>query len=153
MTLLLDVEPRLAVWQANPNQTRSWDQLLREEGLCTPTLFHDFKRSTGIVDVAVFGVYASAAIAKLKKEYRTRIIRATQAWIDSHQVPPTYQRISKYVAELKKELGIRSRPTTPIHALRTENNRLKRELGKAERYIETLQAALRDNNIRVPKEP
>ncbi len=153
MMLLLDTEPRKAVWQANPNHTTSWDSLLREEGLCTPTLFHDFKRAKGIVEVKVFGVYASNAIAKLKKEYRGRIIRATQGWINSHRVPPTYQRITKYVAEMKKEMGIRGRPSTPVHALRTENNRLKRELNRTETYVEILQAVLKKNNLRIPREP
>jgi hypothetical protein len=150
MMLLLDTEPRKAIWQANPNGTESWDALIREEGLCTPTLFHDFKRATGIVDVHVFGVYASAAIAKLKKEYRARILGATKRWIDSHRVPPTYQRITKYVADMKKDMGIRSHPSTPTHALRAENNRLKRELSKAETYIDTLVSTLKKNRIRTP---
>ena len=153
MKLLLDMEPRKSIWLSNPNNTASWDALLREEGLCTPALFHDFKRATKIVDVDVFGVYASAAIAKLKADYRSRIVRQTQKWIDSHRVPPTYQRISKYVAELRKDMGIRSRPSTPIHALRSENNRLKRELNKADTYIDTLKAALKGHGVRVPREP
>jgi hypothetical protein len=153
MKLLLDFEPRKALWQSNPNQTTSWDSLLREEGLCTPALFHDFKRALKIVDVDVFGVYASAAIAKLTTDVRGRIVRSTQKWIDSHRVPPTYQRITKYVGEMRKEMGIRRRPSTPIHALRAENNRLKRELNKADTYIETLQASLKKHGIRIPREP
>lgn len=153
MKLLLDTEPRKSIWHDNPNHTVSWDELLREEGLCTPALFHDFKRATKIVDVEVFGVYASAAIAKLTTQYRPRIVRLTQAWINTHKVPPTYQRITKYVWELKKDMGIRSRASTPIHALRTENNRLKRELDHANSYIDTLKATLKKSNVRIPREP
>lgn len=153
MKLLLDTEPRKSIWQQNPSNTLSWDLLLREEGLCTPALFHDFKRATKIVDVEVFGVYASAAIAKLKAEFRGRIVRQTQKWIESHRVPPTYQRISKYVSELKKELGIRGRPSSPLHTLRSENNRLKRDLNKADDYIDILKATLKKNNVRIPREP
>jgi hypothetical protein len=152
MMLLLDTEPRNSLWQGNPNQVISWDGLLREEGLCTPGLYHDFKRATSVMKVEVFGVYASAALVKIKAQYRPRIIKATQQWIDSHRVPPTYQRINKYVRDLKKDLGIRAKPSTPIHALRSENNRLKRELNSAHRYIETLQATLKKNNIRIPRE-
>jgi hypothetical protein len=153
MKLLLDTEPRKSIWQQNPSGTNSWDFLLREEGLCTPALFHDFKRATKIVDVDVFGVYASAAIAKLKTDFRGRVVQETQRWIDSHRVRPTYQRITKYVSELKKDMGIRSRLSTPIHALRSENNRLKRELNKANDYIDTLQATLKKHQVRVPREP
>ena len=131
---------------------RSWESLLREEGLCTPTLFYDFKKAVKFVDVKVFGVYASAAIAKLKVQYRRRVVRSTQEWIDTHQVPPTYQRISKYVTVMRKELGIRP-ASNPLTALRLENNRLKRELSKSQQYCELLQATLKKNNIRVPKEP
>ncbi len=152
MMLLLDTEPRNSLWQANPNKTVSWDGLLRDEGLCTPGLYHDFKRATSIMKVTVFGVYASAAIVKIKAQYRPRIIKETQQWINSHRVPPTYQRINKYVRDLKRDLGIRSKPTTPIHALRSENNRLKRELNSAHTYIETLQAMLKKHNLRIPRE-
>ncbi len=93
------------------------------------------------------------SIAKLKTEFRGRVVRETQSWIDSHRVRPTYQRITKYVSELKKDMGIRSRPSTPIHALRSENTRLKRELNKANDYIDTLQATLKKHQIRVPREP
>lgn len=159
MRLLLDTQPRKAVWQDNPNHTLSWEALLREEGLCTPALFYNFKRATSVVNVDVFGVYASAAIVKLKKDYRGRIIRQTQKWIESHKVRPTYQRITKYVQEIKKELGIR-RPATPLQTLRAENSRLKRELVKSSeinlgstRYIVTLQATLKKHNLQIPREP
>ena len=153
MMLLLDTEPRKSLWQDNPEQTTSWDALLREESLCTPALFHDFKRATKIVNVKLFGVYASASIANLKTEYRHRVIRNTQEWISTHRIPPTYQRIGKYVRDLKKEMGIRTKPSTPIYALRSENNRLVRQLNKANDYIEVLQACLKKNDIRVPREP
>jgi hypothetical protein len=153
MMLLLDIEPRKSLWQANPNKTLSWETLLREEGLCTPTLFGDFKRATKMeLDVKLFGVYAAAAIVKLPPNYRSRVIRQTSKWIGEHKIKPTYQRITKYVSELKKELGIRT-PSTPMHQLKAENNRLQRKLKKAEDYIGVLKTALRNNNIRIPREP
>jgi hypothetical protein len=151
MKLLIDTEARKSIWHSKTTHT-SWDILLREEGLCTPSLFHDFKRARGVVDVEVFGVYASAALVKLNTEYRSKIVRSTQRWIDAHRVPPTYQRITKYVAELKKELGIRS-PSTPIRSLRAENSRLKREVNRCHEYIDTLQAVLKKNHLPVPREP
>jgi hypothetical protein len=151
MLLLVDTEPRRALWRANPEQVRSWDVLLREEGLCTPGLYHDFKRAKKTLNVQLFGVYASAALVKLPAEYRQRIMRSTQDWIALHKIPPTYQRITRYVVGLRREAGIRG-PSKPIDALRSENNRLKRELNKADSYIETLQATLRKHQIRIPKE-
>ncbi len=153
MMLLLDTEARKSLWQANPGEIRTWDALLREEGLCTPTLFYDFKRAVKVVDVKVFGVYASAAIIKLKVNYRRRVLAATQEWIDAHKIRPTYQRISKYVATMKREMGIGPTPKKPIHELRLENTRLKRDLGRSERYCTTLKTTLKTNNIRIPKEP
>jgi hypothetical protein len=152
MMLLLDVEPRKSLWQDNPNKTLSWEALIREEGLCTPALFGDFKRATKIVEVKTFGVYASAAIVKVPTPYRTRVLRSTQEWIDSHKVKPTYQRITKYVAEMKKELGIRT-PRSSLQALRAENKRLKDRVVVRDNYITKLQEICRTNKIRFPQGP
>ena len=152
MMLLVEVEPRKSLWQSNPNKTKSWDMLLRDEGLCTPALYGDFKRALKIVKVETFGVYAAAAIVKVPAKFRSRVVRDTQKWIDSHKVRPTYQRITKYVAELKKELGIHT-SSSSMQVLRAKNRRLERELTKANEYIDTLQAVLKKNQIRYPREP
>jgi hypothetical protein len=153
MDLLVETEPRKSIWQDNPEKTTSWNALLREQSLCTPTLYHDFKKAKKLLNVDIFGVYASVALVKLKVEYRARITNATQRWVEAHKVPPTYQRITKYVRELRKELGIRGKPSTPIHAMRHELNSLARQLNKAHEYIEVLQASLKTHNIRIPREP
>lgn len=151
MMLLLDMEPRKALWMVNPDGVKSWDLILREEGFCTPTLFRNFKRAVPLMNVKMFGVYAAAAIVNLPKGVQNKVIRQTEAWISTHNLRPTYQRISKYVFELRREMGTRSPRTTPIAQLRVENNRLQRENNKAEEYIDLLIAALKLNNIRVPR--
>lgn len=155
MALLLDTEPRKAFWQRQTNgqPKLTWELFLREEGLCTIGLYRNFKTATSLVDVNVFGVYASAALGKLPSVLRTRIVQQTQAWISSHHLPPTYQRISKYVRDLHTGIAPPRGKRTPIHALRTENNRLKRELNEAYDYIHTLQAALKKAGVRIPREP
>lgn len=151
MVLLVEYEPKKALWMVNPHGIRKWDALLRHEGLCTPSLFHAFKQASKIVDVEKFGVYASAAIVKLPKEHRAEVIRRTRSWINEHRLPPHYQRVTQYVRLLKSDLGIRTKPA-PSAILRRENTKLKGRLEERDAYIEKLKTALRRNSIRPPQE-
>lgn len=144
MQLLLDTEPRTSIWHDNPDKLKNWDALLQREGLCTPSLYHAFKRATKLVNVDVFGVYASASIANLPADHRPKIITTTQRWIKSHAVPPTYQRISKYVRETRaKVVKPKAKVSKGVSALTEENNRLKA-------YIRLLQRKLHQHKIPVP---
>jgi hypothetical protein len=137
MTLLMETEPQTAIWWGNPHQTHRWDVLLREERLCTPTLYRAFKTAAKFLDVQKFGVYASAALARLPKDHRQDVTRKTLAWIKMHHVPPTYQLVSEYVRQRKRELGLQAplRVSPQILKLRKENAKLKRR-------VEQLEAAL-----------
>lgn len=152
MLLLVEYEPKKALWGLNPLGVKTWDSLLREEGLCTPALYHAFKEAVQMrVEVSIFGVYASTAIVKLEKSDRTVALRRTREWVKQHQVPPTYQRISQYVRQLKDEMGIKT-PVAPATRLRKENARLKSRIEEQSTYIEKLKALLREHKVRLPKE-
>lgn len=134
MTLLIETEPQTAIWWSNPHKTRRWDVLLREERLCTPTLYRAFKAGAKFLDVRKFGVYASAALARLPKEHRQSVTRMTLTWIKDHRVPPTYQLVAEYVRQRKRELGIQKpRKVSPLIAkLKKENVKLKKRVGQLE---------------------
>lgn len=151
MLLLVEYEPLKALWMANPHGIRKWDALLRHEGLCTPSLFHAFRRASKIVDVKLFGVYGSAAIEKLPKEHRAEVILRTRAWINEHKLPPHYQRVTQYVRLLKSDLGIRVK-AAPATSLKREVGKLKARLEERDEYIVRLKDALRRHKIRPPQE-
>jgi hypothetical protein len=134
MTLLMETEPQTAIWWDNPHKTHRWDVLLREERLCTPALYRAFKTAAKFLDVQKFGVYASAALARLPKEHRQSVTRKTLAWIRMHKVPPTYQLVAEYVRQRRRELGLQVPPriSPQILKLRKENAKLKRRVGQLE---------------------
>lgn len=151
MLLLVEYEPQKALWLQNPHGLKTWDMLLRTEGLCTPTLYHAFKQATKLVDVEVFGVYASVSIARLPKDQRSTVIKRTKEWIGAHKVPPHYQRVVEYVRQLRKDLGIRA-PEGSSVKLRRRVARLEAAIETKNDYIGRLVEALRRNGIRPPKE-
>jgi len=134
MLLLLETESKTAIWWENPHKTRRWEVLLREERLCTPALYRAFKTASKFLEVRKFGVYASAAIGRLPKEHRQVVMRKTVDWIKTHKVPPTYQLVSEYVRQRKRELGIATPPriSPQVVKLRKENAKLKRRVAHLE---------------------
>ncbi len=151
MLLLVETEPKTAIWFENPHGLRSWDELLREEGLCTPSKYHGFKAANANpnIDVKTLGVYASILIQRLPKEMRSKVIAMTREWIKNHRVPPTYQRISTYVKTLR---GKQPKQPGTLASLRDENARLKKKLEEKEAYISQLKNMLTNHKIRVPRE-
>lgn len=134
MTLLVETEPKTAIWWDNPHKTHRWDVLLREDRLCTPTLYRAFKAASKFLDVRTFGVYGSAALARLPKDHRQSVTRKTLGWIKAHKVPPTYQLVAEYVRQRRQELGLQTPPrvSPQIVKLRKENAKLKRRVGQLE---------------------
>jgi len=140
MTLLIETEPKTVIWHDNPHKTRRWDVLLREERLCTPALYRAFKSGAKFLDVRKFGVYASAALARLPKEHRPGVTKRTLEWIQTHKVPPTYQLVAEYVRQRKTELGLPVAPrvSPQVEKLRKENAKLKKRVEKLEATLEKM---------------
>lgn len=151
MLLLVETEPKTAIWYENPHGIKSWEKFLLEEGLCTPSKYYGFKAANANrhIDVKTLGVYASILIQRLPKDLRSKVIEMTREWIKNHRVPPTYQRISTYVKVLR---GKQPKKLGTMASLRDENARLKKKLEEKEAYILLLKSTLTSNKIRVPRE-
>ncbi len=136
MKYLIEMEPFPIVWRGEGRET--WAKLLKSEKLCTAAKYGAFKDALKIKSIPVntFGVDASTLIAKLERDTRARVIRETKRWAASHNIRPTYQRITQYV---RASIPAADRRPSRIAELRT--------------YIATLQALLDDNNIPYPSEP
>jgi hypothetical protein len=153
MKLLVEMRPLTRVWQKGPYQ--NWDDMLRQESLCTPAHYRAFEKATTLLsdqDIERFGVYASALIARVPAQFRQQIIKQTRSWIALSNMPPTYQLIAKHVSDLipkseKKKQG----PTVKelreeVEVLRLNVATLKKELGKHKIAIPPLRRVPRAEN-------
>ena len=137
LNLLVEQESDILDWKHPKTNYRSWGELLRKEGLCTPTTYTGFKLARDRLPAAWInrlGVYASISISRLNETDRTKVFASVKKWYTSRQTAPTYQRISLYVKELH-----------PRKKTETKQQRMMA-------YIRTCQALLRKNKIEVPAE-
>ncbi len=140
MELLVTQKADIASWKKPLTKYESWSELLKEEGLCTISMFHNYEKAQSVIDtfwIKRLGVYASVSIAQLNSETRTTVLASVKKWYGEHKVAPTYQRVSKYV----RDLGRASRKR------KTENKMVKMRA-----YIKICQALLKKNRISVPEE-
>lgn len=138
--LLVEQEKDELSWKAPKTPYKTWWALLRGEGLCTWSTYENYKKARALIStswIKKFGVYASISISKLDADTRDSVFKTTKAWYTNYNVPPTYQRISKYV----RDLGRASRMT------KREN-----KIAKMRAYIKKCQALLKKNKIEIPEE-
>jgi hypothetical protein len=140
MELLVAQKADRINWKKPATRYDSWSELLKEEGLCTVSMFQNYEKAQGLLEplwIKRLGVYASVSIAQLSNETRGTVLNTVKKWYGEHKVAPTYQRVSKYV----RDLGRASRKK------KTES-----KLVKMRAYIKVCQALLKKNRISVPEE-
>ncbi len=140
LELLVEQEADVLNWKAPRTPYKAWSELLREEGLCTFTLYRNYKKARQLLPeqwIQKLGAYASISISKLDDESRRIILEQVKKWYGNHKVTPTYQRVSKYV----RDLGGKRR-----RAVRASKIQLMRA------YIIKCQSLLKKNKIDVPPE-
>src|ERR1041384_3679694 len=110
MELLVAQKADVLNWKKPRTSYETWPELLKEEGLCTYSMFKSYEKAKVVLDsvwIKRLGVYASVSIAKLDRETQTEVLSSVKRWYGQHGVAPTYQRVSKYV----RDLGRSSRKT------------------------------------------
>ncbi len=140
MELLVAQKADRLNWMKPRTRHESWSDLLREEGLCTVSMFNNYEKAKSVIDplwLKRLGVYPSVSIAQLDQVTRVTILASVKKWYGEHKVAPTYQRVSKYV----RDLGRASRKK------KTES-----KLVKMRAYIKACQALLKKNKISIPEE-
>jgi hypothetical protein len=137
LNLLVDQEDNILDWKHPRTPYRSWNELLRGEGLCTPSTYTGYKLARERIPVlwiGKLGVYASISISRLGEADRAKVFGSVKKWYSTRQTAPTYQRISRYVKEL--------------HPRKKAPSRAQKMMS----YIRTCQSLLRKNKIEVPEE-
>jgi hypothetical protein len=140
MELLVDQKKDVLNWKKPRTSYETWSELLREEGLCTYSMFQNYEKAKTVIDntwIRRLGVYASVSLAKLDRTTQAEVLASVKRWYGQHQVAPTYQRVSKYV----RDLGLAARK------MKVENR-----VQKMKAYIKVCQRLLKQNRISVPKE-
>jgi hypothetical protein len=137
LDLLVDQEADVLDWKTPKTPYKSFNELLRAEGLCTVTTYSGYKKARERLPaqwINKMGVYASISVSKLNENDRNKVMASVKKWYGTFQVAPTYQRISRFVRELhpRKQTESKSR--------------------KMLTYIRTCQSIMRKNKIDVPKE-
>jgi len=136
MVYLLDIYHDPSLWRGT--WKRSFKKILRDERLCTWTLFKNFEQASLCLSSTAlrhFGVMASARIGSLTGTTRRQVLDQVQKWWEDHKVPPEYQLVTEFV---KSRL-----PPKPKAVSR------KRLIA----HIKKIEQILRDNDITPPPFP
>lgn len=140
MELLVAQKADKAAWKNPVTPHHSWSELLKEEGLCTISMFNNYEKAKRTIDdlwIQRLGVYASVSLAQLSDDARVTILKSVKDWYGAHKVAPTYQRVSKYVRDLGKA---------------SRKRKVENKMVKMRTYIKVCQALLKKNKISVPEE-
>lgn len=123
----------------------TWDSLLREEGFCTPHTYEGFVqayKAFGKEEVRRLGVRASVLLVRQSKSVQGQVLTLVNEWLQTHVVPPTYQRVSTYTRQIigtvKKPRKAQSRDENTVQ-LKKQLQKLKREAGVQREYQENLE--------------
>ena len=128
-----------------PDQYKGdFDRLLRQEGFCTPALWHKNQKATEAkIPIRRYGVHAANVLASLPEKQRASIMKQTDSWItEHHRFPVTYQRINWYVNHATGALRQKGKQSD-LSRLRAENKRLRAENEKLKIENKMLKARLR----------
>jgi len=163
MELLMELFEHKELWE--PRYT-AWDDLLREEGFATAHAYEGFVKAfneLGREEVSRLGVKASISLVRLPKATRGKVHNMLNQWLETHQVPPTYQRVATYVkltvGSLNKPKGQRSKDEQLVSLratkrdLSAQNRALSAANERLKRHIWKLNGMLKKAKIEPPKMP
>lgn len=137
--LLAQQEEDILDWKWPRSKYYTWAELLKGEGLCTYAAYRQYKKACDILTpewLHKLGIYPSISLARLSDKDRPEILRRVKRWYTGHRVPPTYQLVSTYVRNVRREL---------------QPDRLTK-VQRMLAYIRACQTLLTSHKIAVPKE-
>jgi hypothetical protein len=121
MYALLDLEQKSALWRKDG--TTTFDDILREEHLCTPSRFKAFKKADGYFDretIEKLGVPCVCLLSKQNARSRNRLLGKALQFREDYGIEPAYQLLGSsmrrkadgpsrkmllaWIEELKKEI-------------------------------------------------
>jgi hypothetical protein len=147
MFALAELHEHREVWSVRYS---TWDTLLTEEGFTTGHSFEWFIKGLdifGVAEVRNIGSRAAISLALQTVPIRSRVLKSTKAWIETHGVKPSYQRISGYV---RKEIGSVKPKKVKLKSRRNADSRDEIVVGLKAKVRE-LQANLRESEDKLSK--
>jgi len=142
MLALLELFEHKEIWSSRYNK---WDELLREEGFTTAHRFDGFVKAYnefGEAEIRKLGIGASALLIRQQKATRVKVHVILTDWINTHKIPPTYQRVTTYVKMVIGDVtGNKAKVASKdeqIVKLKSVNRDLAKKVKSSSDYIERL---------------